>query len=110
MTRSNVTAILILLLVAAANFGCSGTEEPESVVGDCQAGAMLRAGEGCTVAHVGDNATFWVKQDGSACYSVERGGGVFSFSSSTCGSAFLNEDAISVAKNDDGSWTVVSVP
>ena len=112
MTRWIVVAILISLLLAAACSGGSGPEGLESVIGDCQTGTTLRAGEGCTIADTDANDTFWVAQDGKGCYNVTKKSGPFSTSSTVCAdnSNSLSNDAITVLENDDGSWTVVSVP
>ena len=112
MTRWIVVAILISLLLAAACSGGSGPEGLESVIGDCQTGKTLRAGEGCTIAYTDANDTFWVKQDGSGCYSTKKDS-AFSTSTTTtteCTYNSLSNDAIAADENDDGSWTVVSVP
>ena len=121
MTRLSVAAILSSLLLAAACFGGGGPEGLESNIGDCQAGTTLQAGEGCSIAHTDANDTFWVNEDGSGCYHVQEGGffsstitecvdDSLSFDDSVIVEAILRNEAITAAQNDDGSWTVESVP
>ena len=103
-----VAALIILMLVAA----CSGSQlagDAKSVIGDCQPGITLQAEEGCTIVNTVANDTFWVNQDGSGCYSVKTDGVVYT-STTKCAYPALSEDAISVAKNDAGGWTVLSIP
>ena len=111
--RIALFALAALLLTVACSsdwtFGPSGGG-PDSVIGDCQAGTTLQVGEGCTVAQTDANDTFWVKQDGGGCYLVKKGS-TFSTSSETCVDApFFDNDGFATTQNDDGSWTVVSVP
>ena len=103
-----MTTLLFLLLAA----GCSGSQqagEAESVIGDCNTGMTLAVGQGCTVANTEANDTFWVDEDGSGCYSVKSGGAVYS-STTRCARPAISEDAITATQNEDGSWTVETVP
>ena len=109
MTRWIIGTILISLLLAAACIGGSGPEGLETVIGDCQAGTTLRAGEGCTIANTDADDTFWVNQDGFGCYRVKEGG-ILSSSNSECSNGSLSNDVMSAAQNGDGSWTVGRVP
>ncbi len=113
MTRWIALLALACPIIVACSgdltFGPSGGG-PDSVIGDCQEGTTLQVGEGCTVAQTDANETFWVKQDGTGCYLVKRGSTV-SMSSETCIDApFFDNDGFATTQNDDGSWTVVSVP
>ena len=109
MTRWIIGTILVALLLAVACFGGGGLEGLESVIGDCQAGTTLRAGEGCTIANTDADDTFWIDQDGFACYSVQEGS-FLSSSNSECSNASLSNDVMYARQNADGSWTVGRVP
>lgn len=107
--RWAIGAILISSLLATACTEGNWPEEPESIVGDCEAGTTLQAGEGCIIANPEAEESFWVNQDGIGCYSIREGGAVYR-SITRCANYPLNEDAITVVQNADGSWTVIGVP
>lgn len=109
MARWIVGTILFSLLLVVACVGGSGPEGLETVVGDCQTGTTLQAGEGCTIANTDADDTFWVDHDGFACYTVQEGS-FLSSSNSECSNASLSNDVMSAAQNDDGSWSVGRVP
>ena len=102
-------AILISLLLAAACTNGNSPEGLESTVGDREAGTTLRSGQGCNIANAEANETFRVSQDGSDCHSIKEGGAEYG-SITRCANYPLDEDAVPVTQNEDGSWTVIGVP
>ena len=107
--RWTIMATLLFLLLAAACSGGQQAGDAETIIGECQPGTTLSAGEGCTIAHTDANDTFWVDEDTSGCYSVRTGGTIHT-STTRCAYPAISEDAITVSLNNDRSWTVVSVP
>ena len=104
-----VVTVLISIMLGAACLGGGGPEGLETVIGDCQAGTILRMGEGCTIANTDADDTLWIDQDGFACYTVEEGS-FLSSSNSECSNVSLSNDVVSASSNDDGSWTLGRVP
>ena len=109
MTLPRMAMLFLPILLAVACLGVGGSSGPQSVIGDCQPGMTLQAEEGCSIPNTDADDTFWVDEDGSGCYSEEGSGAVYT-STTRYSIPSLSEDAITASRNDDGSWTVESVP